>query len=152
MVVDEMYACWMKAKLNHTSHMIKHIVEPIVASPPPILCLEKTTCPSNPKMTQLLMNMSHKDFVLFRQNTTCTSPFSHTQSKEFFSHFNCFALCITRSHYLGVNPIETSFACKYEITRAFSYMSKSPSPSNSISKLWEFPLPVIMKYIPRIPQ
>jgi len=40
----------------------------------------------------------------------------HTCNKELSPHQNCFALWITQSHFLGVNPTKISLACRYVMT------------------------------------
>jgi hypothetical protein len=47
-------------------------------------------------------------------------PFEHTYNMELFSHLNCLTLCMTRFWSLGINLIQTSRACKYEVTSASS--------------------------------
>jgi hypothetical protein len=54
----------MTPTFGHTSHIKKQIDELVVASLPLVLCLEQTISLSNPKMTQLLMNMSYKALML----------------------------------------------------------------------------------------
>jgi hypothetical protein len=59
---------WSVGELNDThiqSHVKKQIDEPIVASPPLVLCLKQVVNLSNPKMIQLFMNMSYKALMLF---------------------------------------------------------------------------------------
>jgi len=79
------------------------------------LCVYQTPKWPNPSWT-CLIRISHYS----RQGTTFTCPFAHIRKKELPFHLNRLALCTTWSFSLGVNPIGTSFACKYAMTNASS--------------------------------
>ncbi len=135
----------MMPKLDHTPHTMKHIVEPVIVS-----LITNIMSRINYRFVKWQNGSAPYEHVAQRFHTIWSEAqptFVHLTTfirKNCFSHLNHVGQCTTWSCSLGVNSIKISLACKYAMTSAFSYMSKTPSPSSSISKSWESSLPMLL--------
>ncbi len=118
-------------KLGHTPYTQKKMLNLQLHPSPLVLCLEHIVDLLDPKLAQLLVNMSTRPSHCSRWGITHTHQFVHTHSKESFFHLNCLALWTIQSHSLGVNLIKISLACKYAITYESSRISKAPLPTTT---------------------
>ncbi len=77
---------------------------------------------------------------LGKTSPTLLHPSIYAWKRKLHFHLNHLALCTTQPCPLGVNPIESSFVCKYVMIGASSCKSKAPSPFDSIFTLKESPI------------
>ncbi len=120
----------------------EHIVKPIVTSLA-TNTMSRTNYRSNLKFSHFIMNIPHNALIMLWARHNLNSSI-WSRRRNFFPHLKHLALCTTWSHSLGVNPTRNSHVCKYAMINTYSYMSKTPSFSNSISKPWEYLLPMLL--------
>lgn len=122
---------------SHTTHQRHKLLNLWLQPSSPLLCLEQTRSPKKFKMAPLLVNMSHKTFMLLWVKHQLHSSIYPNCKNELPFNLNYLDLCTTQSCSLNVNPIKISNAYKYVMIGASSCISKVLSLFDSISTPWQ---------------